>query len=113
MAKDPKLFVVHIIDGIEFLNSIIHRMSFEQFKEDPAVSRASTYSLQIISEAARKLPVTWMENHPYIEWHKIKALGNRTRHEYAEISLPVLWNTMLNELEGLYRAMKLMMANPS
>ena len=49
MAKDPKLFVVHIIDEIEFLNSIIHRMSFEQFKEDPAVSRASTYSLQIRS----------------------------------------------------------------
>jgi uncharacterized protein with HEPN domain len=109
MVKDPKLFVVHILDEIKFLESIPQRMSFEEFLADPILSRAVAYSLQIISEASRKIPPEWLEDHLNIEWHKIRALGNRTRHEYADLQMPSLWAIITNDLEALNIVMKILM----
>jgi uncharacterized protein with HEPN domain len=112
MAKDPKLFVVHILDEIKFLENIPQTMSFEQFLADAILSRAVAYSLQIISEASRKIPSDWLEEHPNIEWHKIRALGNRTRHEYADLQMPSLWTIISDDLEELNIVMKALMAKP-
>ncbi len=112
MERDSKLFVVHIIDEINFLQSVAARMSFETFNADQALPRAVAFSLQIISEASRRIPSEWLDEHPNIQWHKIKAFGNRSRHEYSNLQMPSLWATIINELGELKIVMDIFMTKP-
>jgi uncharacterized protein with HEPN domain len=89
--KDPKTYVAHILSEIAFLETIPTKMKFLQFQNDPAVFRAAAYSVQIISEASRKIPPDWLQQHPEINWHGIRAIGNQTRHEYASLRSLTIW----------------------
>ena len=106
MEKDPQIFVVHILDEIAYLQKIPRRRTLPEFLADDDLTRSAAYSMQIISEAARRLPPEWLESRPEVSWHHVKAIGNRTRHEYADLRMPTLWNIMLHELDDLKRAME-------
>jgi uncharacterized protein with HEPN domain len=112
MSKDSKLYVVQILDEIKFLESIPEQMNFESFVVDPALPRAVSFSLQIISEASRKISPDWLGELPHIEWHKIRALGNRTRHEYAGLQMSSFWQIIIEKLPELKLAMHTLMEKP-
>jgi uncharacterized protein with HEPN domain len=84
-------------------------MTFVQFQNDALVFRAATYSVQIISEAARKIPPDWLEEHPEINWQGIRAIGNRIRHEYANLRSLTIWEIMNSHLAPLKAAMNELM----
>lgn len=107
--RDPKTYVAHILDEIDFLESKTKGISFQQFQNDPTVFRASAYSVQIISEAARRIPPDWLDEHPEIDWHGIKGIGNQTRHEYASLRSLTIWEIMNSHLTPLKSAMNIFM----
>jgi uncharacterized protein with HEPN domain len=81
-------------------------MTFLAFRDDPQAFRASVYSVQIISEAARRVPREWLDEFPEIDWHGIRAIGNQTRHEYAGLRSLTIWEIMNFHLETLSTAMQ-------
>ena len=91
MVSRPIDRIEHVIAEIDFLVSHVAPVSFLNFSTDPTLTRAASYSVQIISEAVRHLPQEWLDNHPGIAWREIKGIGNFTRHEYASLRLRVIW----------------------
>ena len=39
--------------------------------------------------------------HPEIPWHKINALRNKIVHDYGEIKLDIIYDTIKNDLPDL------------
>jgi uncharacterized protein with HEPN domain len=107
--KDPKTYVAHILSEIAFLETTPTKMTFLQFQNDPAVFRAAAYSVQIISEASRKIPPDWLREHPEINWHGIRAIGNQTRHEYASLRSLTIWEIINFHLVPLKSVMEELM----
>jgi uncharacterized protein with HEPN domain len=103
--KDPKTYVAHILGEIAFLESIPGRLTFLEFQNDGSTFRAAAYSIQIISEASCRIPPEWLHQHPEINWHGIRAIGNQTRHEYANLRSLTIWEILNSHLLPLKSAM--------
>ena len=60
--------------------------------------------VEIISEASRRLPDELKARHPEIPWPKVAGIGNVLRHNYANISAPIMWKLVKEDLSDLERA---------
>jgi uncharacterized protein with HEPN domain len=45
-----------------------------------------TRCLEIISEAARRLPSALRDRHPELPWRAIMGIGNVYRHDYDDVA---------------------------
>jgi uncharacterized protein with HEPN domain len=106
MKLEPIDRIEHIIHEIDFLASHIAPIPFNVFSTDPALTRAASYSVQIISEAVRHLPQHWLDEYREIAWREIKGIGNFTRHEYASLRLRVIWEIATDRATELKRVMQ-------
>lgn len=76
-------------------------MSFEAFSNDQKTIDAVARNLQIIGEAASRLPDEFKEEHSSLEWHKIVGLGHRIVHEYFGIDIEIIWQILCKDLPAL------------
>jgi len=60
-------------------------ITFEAFQADRKTFYAVTRALEIISEAARRLPGELRARHPELPWRAIMGAGNIYRHNYDNV----------------------------
>ena len=71
------------------------------FAADRKTQDAVVRNLEIIGEAASRLPEGIRGIAPEMEWRKIVGLRNILIHEYFGISLPIVWDIVSNKLAPL------------
>jgi uncharacterized protein with HEPN domain len=76
-------------------------LSFEQFKNSDLHFYAVTRALEIISEAARRLPDSLLERHASLPWKQITGKGNVLRHNYDNVVETIVWDTVQEHLATL------------
>lgn len=76
-------------------------MDYEHFKADPKTQDAVIRNLEIIGEAAGKLPGSIRELAPEFEWRKVIGLRNLLIHEYFGVSLSIVWDVVHNKLDQI------------
>lgn len=74
------------------------------FEKNRLVYDAVERCLERISEAAAKLGELAQDLMPDQPWRDIRALGNRLRHDYDDISQDRLWEIVQNDLPSLCAA---------
>jgi uncharacterized protein with HEPN domain len=70
----------------------------------PGVQRG----IEIISEAARRVPPDLQATHPEIPWKQVTANGNILRHNYDQIVDRVIFDVVLHDLPPLKAAVTAM-----
>ena len=60
-------------------------------------------NLEVIGEAAGKLPESIRNAAQTIEWHKIIGLRNILIHEYFGVDIDMLWRTIQDDLPNLHK----------
>lgn len=68
---------------------------------DRLLDLALTRLLEIIGEAANRVPEEIQEAHPEIAWGQIISLRNRLIHGYDSIDFDILWAIVKNDLPEL------------
>jgi uncharacterized protein with HEPN domain len=79
-------------------------MNLAAFEQDQKTYDAVERCLERISEAAAKLGDLASALMPEQPWHKVRALGNRLRHEYDAIRADRLWAIVQIDLPALCAA---------
>lgn len=69
--------------------------------EDSKTADAVVRNLEIIGEAARRLPDDFKIEHTEIEWVKIVGLRHRIVHEYFGVDLDIVWQILKNDLPAI------------
>jgi uncharacterized protein with HEPN domain len=76
-------------------------MSYDDLCDDVRTTYAVTRCLEIISEASRRLPDELKARHPSIRWRDMAAAGNICRHEYEDVAVRGVWDTLSYHLPPL------------
>lgn len=102
MSERPvNLLLDDMREAIEKAERYVAGMSFDVFAQDDKTVDAVVRNLEIIGEAANRLPDEFKDRHSEIEWYKVVGLRNRIVHEYFGIDLEIIWQILHNDLPAL------------
>ena len=99
--RKPSLIIEDILTCIQHIQSYTTNVSFDQFSAHYMTVEACLYNIQVIGEAAARLPENIKDDNPQIPWPLIKGMRNRLIHEYFGTDLNLVWNVITNELPTL------------
>ena len=102
MSKRPiNLLLNDIRQAIDRIEQYIKNLSFDAFSDDQKSVDAVVRNLEIIGEAASRLPDEFKEKYSEIEWYKVVGLRHRIVHEYFGIDLEIIWQILQKDLPEL------------
>lgn len=93
-----------ILEAIERVAGYAKGTTFEQFCADRKTIEAAQFNFIVIGEAARHVPEDIVAQHPEVAWREMRGLRNIVAHAYFNVSLPVLWETIVSDLPPLVGA---------
>jgi len=99
--RKPSVIIEDILTCIQHIESYTTNLSFDQFSAHYMTVEACLYNIQVIGEAAVRLPENIKDDNPQIPWPLIKGMRNRLIHEYFGTDLNLVWNVIKNELPTL------------
>ena len=101
MHRDSRLYLDDIRGAIDHIREYNLGLDYEAFQRDRKTQDAVVRNLEIIGEAAGRLPKSLQDAAPEIEWRKITGLRNILAHEYFGVSLPIVWDVVQSKLNKL------------
>ncbi|MEY4877086.1 MAG: hypothetical protein RL708_2235 [Bacteroidota bacterium] len=98
-----------IIEAIEKIYTYTEGMNYEIFLADNKTVDAVIRNFEIIGEAATKLPEEFKDTNQQINWHRIKGMRNRMAHDYRNVNISIIWETIEMDLAELKEQIKLIL----
>ena len=90
-----------ILDDAEAAQYFVSGLSLEMFEADRRSLYAVTRSLEIISEASRRVDPETRLRHPHLPWRQIADAGNVYRHRYKSVSALMIWRVVQDRMTDL------------
>ena len=114
--KDPYVAIHHMLDNAQDALALFEERSRrDDWKNDPmlyqALDNALIRHMEIIGEAARRVPQGLRACYPAIDWPRIVGLRNRLIHEYDRVNLNLLRQIIVNELPPLIEQLERTLAD--
>src|SRR5215471_11838568 len=100
-SDQTRLALYDIRENGKLAQDFVAGLSFERFRDNRLFFYAVTRALEIISEAARRLPKELRDRHPELPWRAIMGVGNVYRHDYDNVDEDMVWRTVQRSLEPL------------
>jgi len=91
MKKDPLVYIDDIRDSIEAIKRYTAGLTKEDFFSSAEKQDAVYRRLEVIGEAANRLPDEFRNQYSLIPWYKIVGMRNVLIHEYDSIDLDRVW----------------------
>ena len=102
--KDDKLYLIHISECIERIESYVSQIDKESFLASTLIQDAVVRNLQILAESSQQLSEQAKQAQPDIDWYKISGFRNILVHDYLGIDMKTVWNVVEKEMPILKKA---------
>jgi uncharacterized protein with HEPN domain len=96
--RDTKTHLRDILEAINYIESFLTDVSFEQYQADFKTKFAVERQMQVIAEAAVRLGLEADNIAPGPDWKGFRGMGNILRHAYHRVNDELIWNTAKDEL---------------
>ncbi len=96
--KDNTLYLGHIRDAIEKIESYISDVNYEQFVANDMMVDAVLRELAVIGEATNNLSDDFRRTHPKIPFRDIIDMRNILIHNYTGVNYTIVWDTCKEDL---------------
>ncbi len=107
--RDWKLFLMDILECIKKIEKYTTGLSYDEFLNDSKTLDAVIRNLEIIGEAANKVPKYVQQKYKEIPWAQIVSLRNRLVHAYFVIDYEIVWHIVTTELFNLKNKIELIL----
>ena len=102
--REPELTLRQIVEFADEVAALVTTRTREDLETNREFRRALERCVELIGEAATRLPEDWRVKHPEIPWRQIIAMRNVMVHGYDEVANDVLWDVATKDVPALRRA---------
>ncbi|HLN24374.1 MAG TPA: DUF86 domain-containing protein [Patescibacteria group bacterium] len=99
--KDWRVRIEDILEAIERVARYTHDMSEAEFVADDRSVDAVVRNLEIIGEAAHRLPFEVQQHHADIPWSRMAEMRHILIHEYHSVNAQLIWATVHHDIPPL------------
>lgn len=99
--KDWRVRIDDILEAIGRCKSYVEGLDSAAFQADTRSQDAVARNLEIIGEAASKMPDPIREAFPLVPWQQMAEMRHILIHEYHSVDAEILLRTVLNDLPPL------------
>ncbi len=103
--KDDALYVIHILESIERILQYTAE-GRDAFFSDIKTQDAVVRNLEIIGEAAKRIPEQTRALYPAIQWRRIAGMRDVLIHQYEGVDLEKVWAAIENDMPALKAHLK-------
>lgn len=96
--KDYKLYLLDIKLSCKKIFDYTKSLPEAKFKKDPKTVDAVIKNLEVIGEAVGKIPKEIRDKIPEVEWQKIISMRNKLIHEYFDLNVDTVWQTVSKDI---------------
>ena len=100
---------LYVLDMISFCERVLlytNHLDQAAFISDIRTFDATLRNLELIGEAATRIPVDVRESRPDIPWRRIIGTRNRLAHDYLGVDEDVVWDIVQTEIPSLLAALR-------
>lgn len=101
MRRDYGDYLKDILDAIDETHEFTEGLSFEAFSRDRKTVNAVVRSLEVLGEAAKRIPDVIRGEAPRMPWKYMAGMRDKLIHEYFGVDLSIVWAVIKDELPPL------------
>ena len=105
-TRDISLSLRHMLDHAEEAVSLTHDKKRADLDTDRLLNLSLVRLLEIVGEAANRIPPETRQQYPTIPWQQNIGLRNRLIHAYDAVDFDILWQVVSVDLPQLVKVMK-------
>ena len=106
MSREWKLYWQDMLESSQRIMRYTEGMDADRFRNDEKTRDAVLRNLEVIGEAARRLPAEVRVKHPAIDWRRITGFRGIIVHAYFGIDPAILWDIVSNKVPELWRQLE-------
>lgn len=110
--KENEIYIKHIVEAIDKINSYIGDISFKDFSKNDLLIDGVVRELEIIGEAVNQLDEDFKNFYHEIPWHKIVGMRNQLIHGYFAVDLEIVWETSKDDLPAFKQQLDQILVEP-
>lgn len=101
MARKDEALLLDMLFACRHIQEFTEGLSEADFETSMLVQSAVIREFQVLGEAARMMSATAKETYTQIPWSIISGMRNKLIHEYFDIRVKVVWETVRDDIPDL------------
>ena len=106
MPRDIGLYLEDMIEAATRLATYTDELDFDGFAGDPRTVDAVVRNLEILGEAAKRVPDDIRERAEEIDWRKIAGMRDVLAHAYFQVDRQIVWDAATNKVPELVEPLR-------
>jgi uncharacterized protein with HEPN domain len=106
MSRHEAVRLRHMLDHAKETVAMVRGRTRADLDTDRQLNLSLVRLLEIVGEAAGRVPTEERAHHPDIAWPEIIGLRNRLIHGYDSVDFDILWQIVTDDLAPLIAALE-------
>ena len=99
--RHERLYLLDMVEAADAIQGFLADVSEATFLKSDLLRSAVLQKLQILGEAASRLPKDFCDLHPEVDWSGIVGFRNIVVHAYFAVEWPIVWVAATEETPTL------------
>jgi len=113
VPRDAAVFLDDIVEACRKVASYTEGLTLNDFRGDTKTLDAVVRNLEVIGEAAKKVPGDVRSQIPGVDWQRMGGLRDILIHEYFAVDVEIVWDVVQSKTEDLRRRVEEFLSRPT
>lgn len=100
--KDDQYYLNKLIEDCLFIMKHTKNISKQDYSKDEVLQDSMMFRMIQISENAMRISDNFRGEYPEVPWFAIKGLRNRIVHDYGNVDLTIVFDTITVDIPKIY-----------